>query len=595
MEKRTIGPQTLEAALTLHGAGKLKAAANIYASLLAQGKDNPDAAYGLGTILMQQGLIDQALPLLDQARRARPAAPAFAFNHAWALAQLDRVEEAIRGFMLAAELAASDTTMLVDFCSRLVALNYVDEAIAILTAASERTPGSREIWLTLAQALGKAWQLKAAIPVYERALALAPPVAKDLLAYADLLFLARKPVAASKAILQARELGAGDPATLYLQARCESIAGNHEHERQLLHEAIAARPTFGSAWELLLETTGSDQLEGFANDCVRLVSEKSATSDDRAQLRYAAGRALDRLGDFDRAFAQFDEANKCQRDGARARGLRYDRDDVEQFVEQAQTDFDVPHAMATGSSTAEQPIFIVGMVRSGTTVVEHILGGLDGVSMGGESDAIEVVASKYYWSLNRNKAKPVRDLDTADWDKLAAEYWQLQTVPETRVTDKMPLNFRHIGLICAMFPSAPIIYMRRDPRDVALSIYSRYFSDGHYYATESGNIAHFIGASQRLMSHWKMVYPGRILEVGFEQLVANPEPETRRLAQFCGLEWQPNCLDFHRRNDASYTFSEAQVREPLNTKGIGRWLNYADLFAPFIDALVENDVRLPEK
>jgi len=484
--------------------------------------------------------------------------------------------------------------MLVEICSRLVALNYLNEAIDILTAASERTPGSREIWLALAQALGKAWQLKAALPAYERALTLGPPVARDLLAYADLLFLARQPDAAKRAILRARELGADDPAVLYLQARCESIAGNHELERQLLREAIAAKPTFGSAWELLLETTGNDELADFAGDCMRLADGKLATPDDKAHLRYTAGRALDRLGDFDIAFTQFDKANKCQRESAHARGLAYDRDDVEEFINQVQTDFDAPHAKATQSCAAEQPIFIVGMVRSGTTVVEHILGGLDSVSMGGEADAIEVVSSKYYWSLNRNQAKPVRDLGTADWDKLAAEYWQLQTVSRSRVTDKMPLNFRHVGLICAMFPGSPIIYMRRDPRDVALSIYSRYFSDGHFYATECGNIAHFIGASQRLMAHWKMVYPERILELGFEQLVAEPEPETRRLAEFCGLEWQPNCLDFHQRDDASYTFSEAQVREPLNTKGIGRWRRYGDMFAPFIDALVANDVQLPE-
>ena len=594
MEKRTTGPQTLEAAMNLHGAGKLKAAADIYAGLLTQDKDHPDAAFGLGTILMQQGRIDQALPLLDQARRARPVVPAFAFNHAWALARLDRVDEATRGFMRAAELAAGDTAMLVEICSRLVALNYLNEAIDILTAASERTPGSREIWLALAQALGKAWQLKAALPAYERALTLGPPVARDLLAYADLLFLARQPDAAKRSILRARELGADDPAVLYLQARCESIAGNHELERQLLREAIAAKPTFGSAWELLLETTGNDELADFAGDCMRLADGKLATPDDKAHLRYTAGRALDRLGDFDIAFTQFDKANKCQRESAHARGLAYDRDDVEEFINQIQTDFDAPHAKATQSCAAEQPIFIVGMVRSGTTVVEHILGGLDSVSMGGEADAIEVVSSKYYWSLNRNQAKPVRDLGTADWDKLAAEYWQLQTVSRSRVTDKMPLNFRHVGLICAMFPGSPIIYMRRDPRDVALSIYSRYFSDGHFYATECGNIAHFIGASQRLMAHWKMVYPERILELGFEQLVAEPEPETRRLAEFCGLEWQPNCLDFHQRDDASYTFSEAQVREPLNTKGIGRWRRYGDMFAPFIDALVANDVQLPE-
>lgn len=594
MEKQMTGSQTLGAAITLHGAGKLKTAAKIYADLLTRGKDNHDAAYGLGTVLMQQGRIDEALPLLAQARRACPDVSEYAFNHAWALARLDRVADAVQGFMRAAELAADDTPMIVEICSRLMTLDYLYEAVEILTAASQRTPRSPEIWLALAKALGKVRELKAAIPAYERALSLGTPTAKALLDYADLLFLARRPDAARKAILQARELGANDPATLYLEARCESIAGNHDHERQLLREALVARPAFGSAWELLLETTGDDQLEDFADNCARLTAGKLATPHDRATLLYTAGRALDRLGFYERAFEQFDKANECQRDAANARGLAYDKHDVEQFLEQMQADFDVPHEKATESSAAEQPIFIVGMVRSGTTVVEHILGGLDAVSMGGEADAIEVIASKYYWSLDRNQTKRVRDLGTADWDKLAAEYWRLQTVSKSRVTDKMPTNFRHVGLICAMFPAAPIIYMQRDPRDVALSIYSRYFSDAHYYATACDNVAHFIGASQRLMAHWKMVYPERILDLGYEQLIAEPELQTRRLAQFCGLEWQPNCLDFHKRADASYTFSEAQVRQPLNAKGIGRWRNYADLLAPFIDAFAANGVRLPD-
>lgn len=96
------------------------------------------------------------------------------------------------------------------------------------------------------------------------------------------------------------------------------------------------------------------------------------------------------------------------------------------------------------------------------------------------------------------------------------------------------------------------------------------------------------------MAHWQSVFPKRIIELEYEQLVADPENETRRLAGFCGLDWQASCLDFHKRGDASYTFSAAQVREPLNTKGIGRWRHYADQFAPFIDAFAANDVTLPE-
>jgi tetratricopeptide (TPR) repeat protein len=516
------------------------------------------------------------------------------FRDAWTLAQQDRVEEASRGFLSAAEVVADDTKILVDICSRLISINYDNEAIAILAAASERHPGSREIWLALGHALAKVWQLKAAIPAYETALELGPPAANELLAYADLLFQARRPDAARKSILQARELGANDPHTLYLQARCESIAGNHDVERQLLQDAITAKPDFGSAWEQLLNTTGDEQLDGFAKDCIAHATSGSTSANDKAVLLYTAGRAFDRLGEFEQAFEQFENANECQRDDARDRGLAYDKKDVEDYVLQVQQDFPNPQGGATPSGIDRQPIFIVGMVRSGTSLVEQILGGLDGVTTGGEADAIEVLTSKYYWSLNRGQAKPTGEFNAADWDELAAEYWRLQTVPESRVTDKAPLNFRHIGMMAAMFPDAPIIYMRRDPRDVALSIYSRYFSDAHYYATDPGNIAHFIGASQKLMQHWQSIFPDRIIELEYEQLVADPETETQRIAEFCGLEWQANCLDFHKRGDASYTFSAAQVREPLNAKGIGRWHHYADRFAPFIDAFAANDVALPD-
>ncbi len=597
MAKQTTGEHandtpTLNAAIELHSAGQLQAAAEIYETLLARDGDNHDAAYGLGTVLMQQGRNDAALALLEQALSACPDAPEYAFNHAWTLERVGRSNEAANGFKRAAALAGEDPEMLVEICSRLMSLGHLYEAVDILTPASQRTPQSRILWLTLAKALGKVWHYSRALRAFERALTLDAGSAKDHLDYADLLFLAKQPEAAKKAVVRARELGLDDPAALYLEARCEQIAGNHEHERQLLHDAIAARPAYGSAWQLLLETTGGDQLEDFVDNCARLADDESATAHDRANLLYASGRALERLEHYQRAFRQFDKANECQRNAALARGLRYDRDDVEGFLKQMQAEFDVPHENATASSADAQPIFIVGMPRSGTTVVERILGGLDGVSVGGESDALEILSGQLYWAQSRAQVKPVRDLGAADWDRMAEHYWHLQTVPRSRVTDKMPTNFRHVGLICAMFPKAPIIYLRRDPRDVALSIYSRPFADAHYYATDCDSIAHFYGATQRLMSHWKSVYPERILELDYEQLVSEPERQSRRLAEFCGLEWQPECLKFHERAKLSNTFSEMQVREPLNARGVGRWRKYAESLTPFIDAFVANGVQL---
>jgi tetratricopeptide (TPR) repeat protein len=517
----------------------------------------------------------------NQAKQAAVSA----FGEGWQLAQTGRIDEAAARFRHAAQLASADIPLTLEFCSRLVSINYDYEAIEILQQATEREPRSRELWIALAGALAKVWQLKAAIPAYERALDAGSPTAKDLVAYANTLFLARKPEAARRILQRARELGANDPGTLYLQARCEGAIGNRDRERELAQQAIKVKRDFGSAWELLLDTTPDEELQDFAEECLQLADEKTIASNNKAIVLYAAGRALDKVNDIDQAFAAFERANLAQKADAFGRGLNYDRGEVEQFIEQIQTDFNQLATSATASQSDAQPIFIVGMVRSGTSVIEQILGGLDGVVMGGESDALEVVAGKYYWAVNHGRANDIGELASSDWDAMAQEYWQLQTVSESRVTDKAPLNFRHVGLACAMFPNSPIVYVRRDPRDVGLSIYSRYFSDAHYYATDLANIAHFIEASERLMSYWLSRFPERIFKLQFEEFLANPQSVSQQLADFCGLEWNPSCLDFHEREDATYTFSEAQVREPLNMKGVARWERYAHHLTPLLEAL----------
>ena len=146
----------------------------------------------------------------------------------------------------------------------------------------------------------------------------------------------------------------------------------------------------------------------------------------------------------------------------------------------------------------------------------------------------------------------------------------------------MPHNFWHVGLISTMFPAARVIYMRRDPRDVCMSIYSRVFSDGHPYATNLESIAHNYKMSVDLMEHWQSIEAARIIEVSYEQLIDDPEEQTRAIAAHCGLVWVPECLDFHERIDTSFTYSEMQVREPLNRKGIGAWRRYE----PWLDSLL---------
>lgn len=515
------------------------------------------------------------------------------FSEATAHARSGDVESASSNFLAAAAAVEQDPEAVVDIAAKLISIDYDSEAIKILMAAAERWAEVRPVWITIARAYRKLWKLKSAIAAYERAFELSAARAGELRAFGDLLFLARRPGEANDALQRAKALGTNDSYTLYLLARCESIAGNHEQERELLRQAIAQTPDFGSAWEMLLDTTDTSELEGFSAECVALAEKTSTSAHNAAVLRSTAGRALDRSGDVSDAFQQYEQANALQQSAAKAKGLSYDEHQVGSFVDAVREGQWMPKSAADSNGADRQPVFIIGMVRSGTSLLEQILGGLDGVSIGGESDAIDVIASQYQWRLDRDRTRPVPQLESTDWNQFAAEYWSLQTVAECRVTDKAPLNFRHVGMISAIFPEAPFIYIERDPRDVALSIFARHFSDRHDYATDLSHIAHLISVSQRLMQYWMEQLPDRITRVAYESLVADPEGEGRRLAEYCGLPWDPEVLAFHRQGSASYTFSEAQLREPLNAKGVGRWVDYEAQLQPFLAACTKYKVRLP--
>jgi tetratricopeptide (TPR) repeat protein len=551
---------TMDKALELHSGGDLSGAGEAYARLLDLEPNNHDARYGLGTVLMQQGDLEAAIGLLEQAVSEAPGVPEYRFNLGCALQQVDQHFSAIEQFR----------------------------------AALVQRPNARAVLLALARSLASTRNYPAAVQAQEQALSIEASSAADFLTYGDLLFSAKRPEDARRAVGNARQLGSKDAQGYFLEARCEQLAGNSDAERELLRQAIDIRPGYGDAWQRLLELTPDDEILALADDCEALFGDAATAKRDKIVLRYTVGRAYERMGEFAQAITYFDDANCRQREDAEARGKGYVREDNDRFLAWARDEYDGQGTTASRVSVDEQPVFIVGMPRSGTTLVESILGGLEGISIGGESEALEFATTQYYNALASGQSPAVRQLEQHHWDELADLYWRIQTGSKSRLTDKMPTNFRHVGMLCRMFPDAPVIFVRRDPRDVAMSIYTRMFPDGHAYATDLENIAHYYGIAEKLRAHWQQLYPERIMTIDLETLINEPEQESRRLADFCGIEWQASCLDFHERQRASYTFSEMQVREPINTKGIGKWRNYSESMAPFVDACVANGVKLQD-
>jgi hypothetical protein len=226
---------------------------------------------------------------------------------------------------------------------------------------------------------------------------------------------------------------------------------------------------------------------------------------------------------------------------------------------------------------------VLGMPRSGTTLVEQMLAAHPLVHGCGELTGIVAIAQAAFDSTGLRWPQDAVHFDTAWLRRCAIDYLQAAETqaPDDaiRLIDKQPYNFLHVGLIAMLFADARIVWCRRDPRDIALSIFSESFSPLSSYATDLDDIRFFIEEHERLMRHWQSVSPLPILEVRYEDVVTNTEAQARQLIDFAGLPWNPACLEFHRSSRSVQTLSRWQVRQPVHSRSVGRWRNYPQWFS----------------
>jgi hypothetical protein len=235
-------------------------------------------------------------------------------------------------------------------------------------------------------------------------------------------------------------------------------------------------------------------------------------------------------------------------------------------------------ALARGSSTSELPTLIVGMPRSGTTLLEQALSAHPGIAAGGELEDLRDLAREAY-------AGPIT---SPRLDTLAARYLgRLRAIgPEAqRVTDKMPHNFLHLGLVALMLPRARVIHCRRDPVDTCWSCFRQHFGAGLAYTTDLAWLGAFHRSYADLMEHWRGALPLAMLEVDYEELVAQPEPTLRRVLAFLDLPWHPACLEPHKARRIAATVSRAEVQRPIHQGSVGRAAPYRPHLGPLLDAL----------
>lgn len=315
----------------------------------------------------------------------------------------------------------------------------------------------------------------------------------------------------------------------------------------------------------------------------------------RANLYFALGRALDAIREYDRAFPAFEEANRC----ARRTGPVYDRGRMEREVDAliAACPAGRGHApaLASGESddvsakTGLSPVFICGMFRSGSTLIEQVLSAHHRVTPGGELHLLPRLAAGALAPFPAAMAKLPDEKASALAREYRAQLVKLFPDAERQagyVTDKRPDNFRLIGLIKRLFPDAKIVHTVRNPLDNCLSVYFQHLDQRLAgYSSDLGDIAHYYAQYRRLMAHFKSVFADDIHDVDYDALVRDPRPELEKLLDFLELDWDDACLAFHRLKNTVKTASYWQVRRPLYGDASGRWRNYEARLGPVLEAL----------
>ena len=576
-------------AIALTGIGQLDESIAHYQKALQLRPHDAAAHNNFGYVLQKLDRHEDAAKHYREALSINPGYPEAHNNLGNALQSLERVEEAIEHYRQALTLRPNYAEAHNNLGSALAVHNRHEEAIENCEKAIALAPGTAEAHMNLANSLGATERPQAALTHYQKAIALDPVNAEACSRAAFMLFHLGRVHEAIAHCEKALTIKPDHVEALKNLGVALRALGRVDEAIQSFEKSIAAAPRKAAGLYYILATSKRISASDPHFAAMQQMADEmgSLNVEHQIGLHFALGKAYADIGDHQRSFQHLLHGNALKR---------------QQFVEHDETKllerFGRIRAIFTKQLLADRksvgdssavPVFIIGMPRSGTSLVEQILASHPKVFGGGERYELGDLVQDMAGSNGAEFPEAVADLSGEELRGLGTAYVRaMQSLASgaERITDKMPSNFFYAGLIHLMLPNARIIHTRRDPRDTAMSCFSLLFAMGHPHTYDLAELGRYIRAYEKLMEHWRQVLPkGAMIEVQYEELVGNLETEAKRIVEYCGLEWNDACLSFHKTKRPVRTASVIQVRQPIYNSSVGRWRPYERELEPFLRAL----------
>jgi tetratricopeptide (TPR) repeat protein len=553
--------------------------------------DHPMAHSLLGSAYVVTGNINAAIASLETANRLLPGDAGILSNLGNAYYTAEKFSEAERCYQNALNVDANYHQSNFGMGNCCLSKSLWKEAVQYFKKAYGVMPEDYNINMSLGKAYVNLACIDEAYKYIERATRLQGPPSTAFYELGHLAQLQGNLDKAKELIEKSLKHDANNTHALSERVEINYKLGHydlaHEQIKDILSNGVVS-PAVVISWGKICQKFG--ECDEVIDNSHAIMKDTPMSKSDRMMLHYLLGSLYDKKNQFYDASEQYQHANAVF-------PAQYDRIQSAGMADSLIRNFSstpiesMPHSQCDD----QRPVFIVGMPRSGSSLIEQILSSHPLVHGAGELNDVAQLVGTLFTSSQHQENTIFSNVLSSQLNTLADHYLkrlESKCGSAKRVTDKMPSNFLWVGFIKQLFPNARIIHCIRDPRDTCLSCYFQSFVRSHDYANDLADLAFYYRQYEKLMLFWRQIFDKSILDVHYSDLVANTEATARQMVDFIGLEWDDNCLNYHQSERVTATASWDQVRQPIYSKSIARWKNYQQYIEPLIDEFGSDDVAI---